>query len=122
MLQLLSLPGKVYSRVLERRLRLIVEPDSVLAVDQLFTLAGLLGGSWEFAHPVYMCFVDFEKAFDHVPQGILWGVLQDYGVPGLLLRAIQSLYNQSESYVAFSAQSQTRFQWVLDSAKAAPYH
>ncbi|KAK3568618.1 hypothetical protein QTP86_010635 [Hemibagrus guttatus] len=43
---LLSLPGKVYSRVLERRVRPVLE------------------GLWEFAQPVHMCFVDLEKAFD----------------------------------------------------------
>ena len=32
--------------------------------DQLFTLARILEGVWEYAHPVYMCFVDLEKAYD----------------------------------------------------------
>ncbi len=56
-------------------------------------------GSWEFAYPVYMCFVDLEGAYDHVPRAVLWGVLREYGVSGPLLRAILSLYNQGESYV-----------------------
>jgi len=68
-------------------------------VDKIFTLAGLLRGSWESEHPVYMCFVDLEKAYDRVPRGIVWGLLREYGVPELLLRAIRSLYNKSRSCV-----------------------
>ncbi|KAK3530784.1 hypothetical protein QTP70_001585 [Hemibagrus guttatus] len=106
---LLSLPGKVYSRVLERRVRLLVEPriqeeqcgfrPGRGTLDQLYTLHRVLEGSWEFAQPVQMCFVDLEKAFDRVPRGILWEVLWEYGVRGSLLRAVRSLYNRSRSLV-----------------------
>ncbi|KAK3536643.1 hypothetical protein QTP86_015444, partial [Hemibagrus guttatus] len=106
---LLSLPGKVYSRVLERRVRPLVEPriqeeqcgfrPSRGTLDQLYTLHRVLEGSWEFAQPVHMCFVDLEKAFDRVPRGILWEVLWEYGVRGPLLRAVRSLYNRSRSLV-----------------------
>ncbi|KAK3505725.1 hypothetical protein QTP70_020346, partial [Hemibagrus guttatus] len=82
---LLSLPGKVYSRVLERRVRPVLE------------------GSWEFAQPVHMCFVDLEKAFDRVPRGILWEVLWEYGVRDPLLRAVRSLYNRSRSLVRIAS-------------------
>ncbi|KAK3565172.1 hypothetical protein QTP86_000478 [Hemibagrus guttatus] len=104
---LLSLPGKVYSRVLERRVRPLVEPriqeeqcgfcSSRGTLDQLYTLHRVLEGSWEFAQLVQQCFVDLEKAFDRVPRGILWEVLWEYGVRGPLLRAVQSLYNRSRS-------------------------
>ncbi|KAL7866069.1 hypothetical protein SRHO_G00113160 [Serrasalmus rhombeus] len=106
---LLSLPGKVYAGVLEKRVRLIVESriqeeqcgfrPGRGTLDQLFTLSRILEGSWEFAQPVHMCFVDLEKAFDCVRLGILWEVLQQYGVHGSLLRAIQALYKQSRSLV-----------------------
>ncbi|KAI3356425.1 hypothetical protein L3Q82_017644 [Scortum barcoo] len=106
---LLSLPGKVYARVLERRIRPIVDPriqeeqcgfrPGRGTLDQLYTLRRVLEGLWEFAQPVHMCFVDLEKAFDRVPRGILWGVLREYGVRGPLLRAVRSLYDRSRSLV-----------------------
>ncbi|PWA29901.1 hypothetical protein CCH79_00020036 [Gambusia affinis] len=46
-----------------------------------------------------MCFVDLEKAFDHVPWGALWGVLREYGVPGSLIWAVRSLYDRCQSLV-----------------------
>ncbi|KAI3377320.1 hypothetical protein L3Q82_008524, partial [Scortum barcoo] len=78
------LPGKVYARVLERRIRPIVDPriqeeqcEVFVPVVEHWTSSipstGLLEGLWEFAQPVHMCFVVLEKAFDSVPRGILWG-------------------------------------------------
>uniref|UniRef100_A0A671UNG7 Reverse transcriptase domain-containing protein n=2 Tax=Sparus aurata TaxID=8175 RepID=A0A671UNG7_SPAAU len=116
---LLSLPGKVYSRVLERRIRPIVEPriqeeqcgfrPGRGTLDQLYTLRRVLEGSWEFAQPVHMCFVDLEKAFDRVPRGILWGVLREYGVGGPLLRAVRSLYCRSRSLVRIAGSKSDLF-------------
>ncbi len=116
---LLSLPGKVYSRVLERRIRPIVEPriqeeqcgfrPGRGTLDQLYTLRRVLEGSWEFAQPVHMCFVDLEKAFDRVPRGILWEVLQEYGVGGPLLRAVRSLYCRSRSLVRIAGSKSDLF-------------
>uniref|UniRef100_A0A8C9VLN8 Reverse transcriptase domain-containing protein n=1 Tax=Scleropages formosus TaxID=113540 RepID=A0A8C9VLN8_SCLFO len=116
---LLSLPGKVYARVLERRIRPIVEPriqeeqcgfrPGRGTLDQLYTLTRVLEGSWEFAQPVHMCFVDLEKAFDRGPRGILWGVLCDYGVWGSLLRAVRSLYEQSRSLVRIAGSKSDLF-------------
>ncbi|TWW54144.1 hypothetical protein D4764_0165650 [Takifugu flavidus] len=105
---LLSLPGKVYSGVLERRVRQIVElriqeeqcgfRPGHGTVNQLYTLSRVFEGAWEFAQPVHMCFVDLEKAFDRVPRGVLW-VLQEYGVPGPLIHTVHSLYDRCQSLV-----------------------
>ena len=78
---LLSLPGNAYSKVVERRVRLLVEPQieeeqcgfcpGCGIMDQLFTLTRILEGAWEYAHPVYMGFVNLGKAYDRVPWQIL---------------------------------------------------
>ncbi|TWW57669.1 hypothetical protein D4764_07G0003880 [Takifugu flavidus] len=101
--------AEVYSGVLERRVRRIVEPriqeeqcgfrPGCGTEDQLYTLSGVFQGAWEFAQPVHMCFVDLEKAFDRVPRGVLWGVLREYGVSGPLIRAVRSLYDRCQSLV-----------------------
>ncbi|TWW56284.1 R2DM Retrovirus-related Pol polyprotein from type II retrotransposable element [Takifugu flavidus] len=115
---LLSLPGKVYSGVLERRVRRIVEPriqeeqcgfrPGRGTVDQLYTLSRVFEGAWEFAQPVHMCFVDLEKAFDRVPRGVLWGVLREY-VSGLLIRAVRSLYDRCQSLVRIAGSKSNSF-------------
>ncbi|TWW69277.1 hypothetical protein D4764_18G0000830 [Takifugu flavidus] len=84
----------VYSGVLERRVRRIVEPRIQEeqcgfrpwrgTVDQLYTLSRVFEGAWEFAQPVYMCFVDLEKAFDHVPWGFCGGFSESMGIGSLL--------------------------------------
>lgn len=60
---LLSLPNKVYPRVMKRRVYLLVEPWThvffilvIETLDQLVILSRIFGDVWEVAQPVYMCF------------------------------------------------------------------
>ena len=68
------------------------------SLDQLYTLMRVLEGDWEFVQPVHMCFVDLEKVYDRVPQGVLEGALWEYVVDGLLLQVIQCLYCRSQKW------------------------
>jgi len=106
---LLSQAGKVYAKVLEQKCRKIVEPliqeeqcgfrPGRGTTDQLFTLAQVYEKSWEYGKPVHTCFIDLEKAYDRVPRAILWKVLEEYNIKGVLLRAIKALYNHCGSCV-----------------------
>ena len=57
--------------------------------DQIFTVRQIMEKTIEKDKVVYMAFVDLEKAYDKVNREKLWRVLEEYGVEGRLLLAIQ---------------------------------
>jgi len=56
----------------------------------------------EHQQPLYMCFVDFQKAFDSVPHDKLLMTMLDMGYPAHLVDLLMNLYN-----------------WVLDKAEVS---
>ena len=48
---------------------------------------------------VYVCFVDFKKAFDTINTSILWAVLRRAAVGGTILKKNQSMYSIVQSCV-----------------------
>jgi hypothetical protein len=43
-------------------------------------------------HPLYNCFVDLKQAFDSAPRHLLWQKLENAGLGGWPLRAVQVFY------------------------------
>jgi len=48
---------------------------------------------------LYMCFIDYTKAFDCVDHGKLWSALKELGVPAHTVKLIRSLYEDQEATV-----------------------
>lgn len=108
---LMSHTAKIYERILERRLRGVVEHKlgewqhgfrpGRSTVDLVFALKMISEKNWEFNRKTYAAFVDMEKAFDRVPRELLWRVLSrmEYGVPRKLIKAIKSTYVESKCRV-----------------------
>ena len=108
---LLSHAGKVYTRILERRLRGSVE--GVLndaqygfrpgrgTTDAIFVVKMILEKSWEWGIDKFALFIDLEKAFDRIDRNGLWQVLSDqhYNIPTKLIRVIRSMYSQCSGKV-----------------------
>ena len=46
----------------------------------------------EWQAPLYVCFIDFEKAFDCVDRQAIWDILRHYGVPDKIISVIRRLY------------------------------
>ena len=101
-ISLISIAAKVYTKIIERRMR--VKSEGLLweaqggfrngrgCMDQVFSLRNIVEKRLAVGQKVFCGFVDLEKAFDRVIRKDLWGILPGYGVSGTLLRAVQSTY------------------------------
>jgi len=108
-ISLLSIPSKVYTKVLQQRLKKKVE--EVLAeeqagfrpgrgtVDQIFVIRQLAEKFFERNRTLYNNFIDFKQAFDSVWQQGLWQALRNNGIPEDLVLLLEDLYSKSVSAV-----------------------
>ena len=53
--------------------------------------------------PLYVCYVDFQKAFDNVKHDLLWGKLAELGLSRKMLVILQSMYSTATSRLKVSA-------------------
>uniref|UniRef100_UPI003AF4937F reverse transcriptase family protein n=2 Tax=Thiolapillus sp. TaxID=2017437 RepID=UPI003AF4937F len=111
-ISLLSILGKVFAHILNKRLswwqevnNKIVEEQSgfrtgYCTMDNVFVLYAIVQRYLiKKSGKVYVCFVDFKKAFDTINRGVLWNVLRKAGVGGKMLKILQSMYNVVKSCV-----------------------
>lgn len=118
-ISLLSSAGKVLSNILNTRLTVISEyhnPESQAGFrknrgcnDMIFALRQLQEKCIEQNQPLYICFVDFCKAFDTVPRGILWKILEKFGCPPKLLHLTKELHNNMNACVNVNGQNSSNF-------------
>ena len=98
---LLSMLGKILVGVLNNRLWEVVKKFEFLkenqagfrkgcrTTDHLFTLTTIINHYVvKNKKPLFICFVDFKKAFDTVDHKLLWDTLNHYGVEGKFLNII----------------------------------
>ena len=53
----------------------------------------------EFQKNIYLCFIDYAKAFDYVDHNILWKTLKEMGIPDPLTCLLRNLYAGQEATV-----------------------
>ena len=107
---LLSIPSKVFARILLNRIKpraevLLRENQCGFrkgrgCTDQLFSLRVLMEKAREYHHPVYICFVDLRKVYDSVHRSTLWSVLEHcYHLPPKFLTIIKALHENTSAAV-----------------------
>ena len=105
--KLLEHAMKIVERVLEKRIRKLVNLDEMQfgfmpgkgTTDALFILRRLQEEYRDKEKKLYMCFVDLEKAFDRVPRKVMEWAMRKRGLPEQMVRAVMSLYKGAKTRV-----------------------
>ncbi|KAK3740237.1 hypothetical protein RRG08_054258 [Elysia crispata] len=100
---LLSIPGKVFTRILLERIKEAVDGQlrdnqagfrkNRSCTDQIVALRIIVEQSIEWNSPLLVNFIDFEKAFDSIDRDTLWKLLRHYGIPPKIVTLIQKMYD-----------------------------
>ena len=108
-IQLLSLPSKIFTRIILERIRTAIDKKlreeqagfrpGRSCVDQITTLRIIIEQSLEWQSPLFINFIDFKKAFDTVDREITWKIMRNYGIPQKVVKIIQNLYKDTECHV-----------------------
>ena len=108
---LLSVLGKLFTRVLNNRLeswaenyRIYVEAQNGFrkgrgTVDSIFILHNVINEFMENGNKLYTCFIDFSKAFDYVVHDNLWYKLLKIGIRGKIFNILHSMYENIKTRV-----------------------
>ncbi|CAH8549680.1 unnamed protein product [Schistosoma guineensis] len=117
---LLSIPGKVFNRVLLNRMKDAVDAQlrdqqagfrkDRSCTDQIATLRIIVEQSVEWNSSLYINFIDYEKAFDSVDRRTLWKLLRHYGIPEKIVNIIRNSYDGLQCKVVHGGQLTDAFQ------------
>ena len=78
--------------------------------NQIANIHWIIEKETEFQKNIYLCFMDYAKAFDCVDHNKLWEILQEMGIPDHLTCLLRNLYTGQEATVrtfAWNMQQQT---------------
>ena len=122
---LLSTFGKLFTRILNNRLSKWAEDYHIYIEaqagfrknmgtnDNIFVLHGLINKFINENKKLYVCFIDFTKAFDLLVKENIFYKLMKYGVSGKILQLIKSLYLNIKSRVKFDNKLSDSFSCFL---------
>ena len=66
---------------------------------QIANILWIIKKAREFQKHIYLCFIDYAKAFDYVDHNKLWKFLKEVGIPDHLTCLLRNLYAGQEAIV-----------------------
>ena len=67
--------------------------------DQIGNILWIIEKAKEVQKNIYLCFIDYAKAFDCVDHNKLWKILKEMGIPDHLTCLLRNLYAGQEATV-----------------------
>ena len=106
---LISHASKILLRVLQKRLEAFLIPELPIEQtgfrrgrgtrDHISNLRWLMERARDNQRELFMCFIDYKKAFDCVDHQRLWNTLKGMGVPDNLIVMLINLYTNQEATI-----------------------
>ena len=122
-ISLLCHTSKVFSSIILQRIKLRTEEILSEAqagfrtdrstVDQIFTLRQLAEKYEEFGKQLYVCYIDFRKAFDSIWRKGLWKVMRHLGYPEKIIRILENAYTGTFSAVRVGGDLSNWFKMIV---------
>ena len=116
---LLSIPGKVFNRIMLERIKNATDPKlrdeqagfrkNRSTIDQIATLRIIVEQSLEWNSQLVINFLDYEKVFDSIDRETLWKILRHHGIPQKLVNLIRSMYEDTTCRIVHAGQLTDNF-------------
>ena len=116
---LLSMPGKVFNRVLLERIKSTVDEQlrdqqagfrkNRSCIDQIAALRIIIEQTVEWNASLIVNFIDFEKAFDSIDRSTLWKIMRHYGIPQKIVNLTEKIYAGTNCRVIHDGQLSDSF-------------
>ena len=117
---LISHASKVMFKILQARLQQYVNrafPNAQTGLrkgrgtrDQIANIRWMIKKAREFQKNIYVCFIDYAKAFDCVDHNKLWKILKEMGIPDHLTCLLRNMYAGQEATVRTGHETTDWFQ------------
>ena len=101
--------AKIYNKLLLHRIRPVLENilrdnqngfrEKRSTTAQIFTLRRIIEGVKQKQLPAVIIFVDFSKVFDSIDRSKMEQILETYGIPNEIIKAIMTMYKNIQVFV-----------------------
>ncbi len=118
-ISLLVVASKVFSRIILNRVQDLLNKQLLeeqagfrnnrSTIDQIFILKMTMEKSRDYNKPLFMCFIDIQKAYDSINRDLLWQICKHYGLTSKIIRMLQLLYKNTRAQVRINGELSDSF-------------